>query len=319
MPVNESLLAAHRSYRDEAEGIEEEFIQPRIGSGSTVAVVSRPLGERRSTGWVVCPPFAMEQVHLGHLEVRGARALAREGFVVLRFHGQGYGDSEGDPIEVGLAQSIREVSDALDLLAEREGLERFGLLGARYGGMVAALLAEARRLPLLALWEPVVSGRQFMRDFIRSQLFMDLAEGARDAAGSDPDRVRGMLEREGVADVKGFPLTKRAHDEIGGVDLIRDLRTFGGSSLVLGVSRTERMTRGVARLAEHLHSLGGRCRDEVIQDQFAGHFGQYHYYVLGQELMKSDTLWDVTAALADRTADWAAQEDDLQSEGSAGS
>ena len=51
-----------------------------------------------------CPSFAMEQIHLGRMEVVMARVLAAAGFPVLRYHGQGYGDSqaEGAASEIGL-------------------------------------------------------------------------------------------------------------------------------------------------------------------------------------------------------------------------
>src|SRR5439155_562777 len=156
--------------------------------GRTVAVLSRPLGQSSSVGWVVCHSFGMEQIHLGRLDVLAARALAAAGFPVLRFHGQGYGDSEKGADAIGLSSHLAENADAVRLLQEQEGVERVGVLGARFGGMVAALVADRLDLPLMALWDPSVRGNLYIRDLLRRELLSKMAAGEDEVGPSEMER-----------------------------------------------------------------------------------------------------------------------------------
>src|SRR5438128_4485746 len=142
MPLNEELVRLYRSFEDPEAGVREEFHQPRLGPGRTVAVLSRPTGSSSSVGWVLCHSFGIEQVNLHRLEVLTARAMAAAGFPVLRFHVQGYGDAErrGEPVDV--QWHLDGAGDAVALVRELDGVSRVGILGARFGAMVAALTAH---------------------------------------------------------------------------------------------------------------------------------------------------------------------------------
>src|SRR5436309_14840502 len=106
MGIDLELLHRHARFEDQEAGYSEEFIQPRLGLGATVGVMSRPLGPSASTGWVICHSFGIEQVHLARMDVIAARALASAGFPVLRFFGQGYGDREQGAGVGGLASRV---------------------------------------------------------------------------------------------------------------------------------------------------------------------------------------------------------------------
>ena len=87
-------LEALRSYRDPQTGIGERFVGLELGGARSVGVLSTPSDDPQPTAWLVCHGFGAEQVNLQPMEVALARALAASGFSVLRYHGQGYGDSE---------------------------------------------------------------------------------------------------------------------------------------------------------------------------------------------------------------------------------
>src|SRR5205807_1730181 len=131
----------------------------------------------------------LEQMHLSRLDVVVARALAAAGFPVLRFHGQGYGDSEGTDEHIGLASHLADATDAIRLLSGQPGVERVGVLGARFGGTVAALAAEREGLGLMGLWEPMERGSQCLRDFLRARGFAELV-GQVEESGAAPRRPR---------------------------------------------------------------------------------------------------------------------------------
>lgn len=277
MAIDEALLERHGRRRDDLGGISETFVQPRLGSGMTVGVVSRPLGMAQPLGWVICHSFAMEQIHLGRMEVGLARAISAAGFPVLRYHGQGYGDSELGMRHADLSSHVADARDAVALMAGLEGVEQVGVLGARFGGLVAGFVADEGDLPFMALVEPVTRGAQYMRDFLRTQVFFDLV-GTSDNGGSPGmEKLREAIASRGWADIRGFKLSAQAYEEISGVSLLERMRRFHGSSFVLGVSRTDRFAPGLQALTDVLRQMGGDVEQGVVQDRLASNFGQHHH------------------------------------------
>jgi hypothetical protein len=323
------MLREHRSYRDGRARISEEFLRPDLGYGRTVAVVARPLDGLAQTGFVMCHAFGMEQMHLSRDETRLARALAAAGFPTLRIHGQGYGDSDQGMPTISLSSHLRDARVAAELLVERTGVSRVGAVGSRLGGTVAALIADERQLPLFAAIEPIVAGAHYMRDFLRTELFSSVAGEADDdffparsaAAGtarghaavgvdssgaSSPD-LRGQLADQGWADIKGFPLSRTAYEEISAIDLTSDVRRFRGRSVLIVVSRTGKPSVPLARLARHLETLGGATSLEVVTEPQAASFGQYHYGRDDRTGGKLDSLFQLRAILASTVTEWAVQ------------
>src|SRR5439155_21402197 len=206
-----------------------------------------------------------------------ARTLAAAGFPVLRFHGQGYGDSERDMSDIGLSSHLADATDAVALMAAQDDVHEVGIMGARLGGMVAALVADAQTLPYLAIWDPVVAGAQYMRDFLRSQLLHKMVQDAAQAGlardsdetpgsahGSETVDPRGQLETEGRADIKGFPLNRQAFHDLSGVNLAQDIKRYRGKSLLIALSRTDRMSPSLTKLEARLQELGGECTAQVV-------------------------------------------------------
>jgi alpha/beta superfamily hydrolase len=298
-----ALLVSHRQYEDKRTGITEEFLQPTLQGVRTVAVLSRPLGPARPVGWVICHSLALEQVHLARMEVVAARTLAAAGFPVLRYHGRGYGDSEGGE-DIGLGTHLADATEALELMRTIGGAERIGILGARFGGAVAALVADRQDLDLLGMWEPVTRGQQFMRDFLRARVFSEMADQLQPEGASGMDRIREELDAQGWADIKGFPLTRRAHDEIEQLDLTSDLTRFHGSALVVSVSKSGKPGPGLTKLADHLRSLGATCLVEAVHDPTAAQLGQFHFQTIQGGRAKRDTQFELDRSVADATRRW---------------
>ena len=126
MGVDRERIEALRSYVDRGLGIQETFVQPLIGGGRTIGVLSGPLDSPPLGGWVVCHSFGLEQVYLQSLESALARRLAATGFAVLRFHGRGYGDSELGTEHISLRSHVDDAQDAARVLSEATGVERIG-------------------------------------------------------------------------------------------------------------------------------------------------------------------------------------------------
>jgi pimeloyl-ACP methyl ester carboxylesterase len=305
MPIDEAVLRQHRGYEDPQLGLREEFLQPELGSGRTVAVLSRPTGPSQPVGFVLCHSFAAEQLHLSRLEAVIARRVAAAGFPVLRYHGQGYGDSEGRIQDIRLSTHLSDAKDAVSLMSELSGVERVGVMGPRLGGLVAALTADREGLDLLVAWQPVVSGQQYMRDFIRQLVLHSvvLQAGERASSKAAPSDLRAELRERGWLDVKGFPLSEAAFEEIAGLDLLRELRTFDGHSLVVSIGRTERVDPAIDKLVARLAELGGDCTHEAVRDPGGGQFGQHHHQNQPGGI-KIDRQFELADALAEVTVGW---------------
>ena len=264
--------------------------------------MTRPSGDASSIGWVVCHSFGLEQLHLTRLEAQLARSLAGQGFPVLRYHGQGYGDSERGMEDISLSSHLADASDAVDLMAGIEGVERVGLIGIRFGAAVAAMVTERRGLPFMVLVDPPARGSQYIRDFLWMGVFAKML-GRFD--GKDPSKsLLAELEAKGFADVKGFRLSRRAFDEISALDLTKELVRFRGAALIEAVTRAGKPGPGVSALAGHLRSLGADCSVEVLTDKYAVEFGQYHFHFLEATGAKRDIRLELDEAILRTTVDW---------------
>ncbi len=130
------------------------------------------------------PPFAEEMNKSRRMVALTALALAARGFAVLRIDPRGCGDSAG-------RFEHARWSDWLDdlLLAWRWLRSRFGitpwLWSLRAGALLAhALLPRLDAAPNILLWQPVLSGRQHLTQFLRLRVAADafaIAEPARRA------------------------------------------------------------------------------------------------------------------------------------------
>jgi alpha/beta superfamily hydrolase len=119
--------------------MKEEAVQ--FGTpGSLVGIVTSPtLGDERKPGVVLLNPGIVHRVGPGRIYVKIARALAAQGFSVLRFDFSGIGDSlvrlDNRPFE---ESSVDEACAAMTFLQGTRGITSFILVGG-CSGAVASL------------------------------------------------------------------------------------------------------------------------------------------------------------------------------------
>jgi uncharacterized protein len=135
-------------------------------------------------------PWAEEANKSRRMVAQTARALAAQGWTVLRFDVYGTGDSPGDLADACWEQWVDDLVRAFDWLQERTG--NAPVLWAMRAG---ALLADASRSRLLGasrllLWQPVTSGKTHLTQFLRLRVAADVIGG-----GSANTTTRILLEQ----------------------------------------------------------------------------------------------------------------------------
>ncbi len=179
---------------------------PRTGHGSDVGVL-------------ICTGLIQDAIlAYGSLRVL-ADDLAAAGYATLRFDYPGTGDSCDEAVDRDghWAAWQRSVDQAANWLRTTTGARRLVLVGLRLGTTLAALAAARREdVAALLLFEPVVSGRTYVRQLL---LEVEMLSGARPTRGED------LYLRE-------FRFAPSTLDQIGEVDL-RKLAFKAGTQVAL--------------------------------------------------------------------------------------
>lgn len=117
---------------------------------------------------VYVPPFAEEMNKSRRMAALQSRALVARGWHVLQIDPSGTGDSGGDFSDATWDGWLEDVEAARRWLFSQSGFEPW-LWGLRLGGLLASMSLSQRPEPGvgLVLWQPVVSGRQHLQQFLR--------------------------------------------------------------------------------------------------------------------------------------------------------
>jgi exosortase A-associated hydrolase 2 len=114
--------------------------------------------------------FAEEMNNTRRIAAVQTRAFADAGWTVLQIDLFGCGDSAGDFGDATWLRWLTDVLEAAEWLRKRTDRQPV-LWGVRVGCLLAAE-AASRMLPIpsLLLWQPVISGKQFLQQFLRLKI-----------------------------------------------------------------------------------------------------------------------------------------------------
>lgn len=182
----------------------EAFFLP-AASGQRFCLFHQPDPLTAVRGAVVyVHPFAEEMNKSRRMAALQAKALAAAGYAVLQIDLHGCGDSSGDFGDVTWEGWIEDVRLACDWLQQRSDADLW-LWGLRTGCLVASEAAARLSQPgKLLFWQPVVSGKQFLQQFLRLKLAGEMLSG--DSKGM-MDRLREQLAQGESVEIAGYLLS----------------------------------------------------------------------------------------------------------------
>lgn len=212
---------------DAARGVADVDWRPGYLAGSAGALHCVHLYPRRPAGGnargvVFCAPFA-EELNRTRRTVRlAAEAFAASGHEVLIVDLYGTGDSAGEFAEARWDGWVEDLAGAGRWLREVRGVEHVVYWGLRTGAALA-VSAAGHGAERLLLWQPVVSGRAFLTQFLRLRMLSDsmAGDGAEQGGGSNTGELRELLRAGHVIEVGGYALTESMCEALEAVDLMQ--------------------------------------------------------------------------------------------------
>lgn len=166
---------------------------------------------------VAVHPFGEEMNKSRRMVSLGARAMAAKGYAVLAIDLHGCGDSSGDLVQASWHDWIDDVLLARDWLAMRYPAPLW-LWGTRAGCLVAAEAARREQLNCnFILWQPQVTGRQVLQQFLRLKMASQMQQGA--AKGLTDSLQRDLVAGQTV-EVAGYRLGPEVALGLGGATLL---------------------------------------------------------------------------------------------------
>jgi pimeloyl-ACP methyl ester carboxylesterase len=180
---------------------------------------------------------------------RLATLLGAAGCHVLRFDYFGTGDSMGQSRDVNLRGCEEDIETAIEELRDTSGATRVALVGLRLGATLATQVAARKNkaVAALALWDPVVSGPEYLEELLGSPA---------GNSGGPPGSATAPGDGES-REVHGFPLSGALAGELRTIDLARLIPSLPARTRLIASSplhshdslRTELQRQGRADVA----------------------------------------------------------------------
>ena len=166
-------------------------------------------------------PFAEEMNKSRRMAALQARELAALGFGVLQIDLHGCGDSSGDFGDARWDTWKRDLALAHFWLSGRLGLP-VHLWGLRLGALLALDYSTGATEPVasLLLWQPVLSGKVFLTQFLRLRVANAMLSDDKEA-GNGTAALRAQLAAGETLEIAGYDLAPELAAAIEALDLAK--------------------------------------------------------------------------------------------------
>jgi len=198
----------------------EAFFLP-ADPGYRFCLLSAPPAGEPVRGAMLCVHAFAEEMNKSRRAVAvTARALAGRGWAVLQLDLLGCGDSSGDFGAATWPAWLDDVALGYRWL-EAKYRTQPAIWGIRLGGLLAARsLAKLAAQPDLVLWQPVLSGRVHLTQFLRLKVASDALGEA--AARTDTKALRQQLARGETVEIAGYALSPALAEPLDAAELELD-------------------------------------------------------------------------------------------------
>ena len=235
-------------------------------------------------------PFAEEMNATRRMAARQARTMAHAGYAVLQMDLMGCGDSAGQFEEASWETWVADVS-----LARRWMLECWPglawLWGVRAGCLLAAQACRQDGLPTrLLLWQPVLSGKQHLHQFLRLHMAGDMVRGESSRGTS---HLMQLLEQGEAVEVAGYRMSPALAQGLARADL--EALPAGSQIVCLerGDADSDNVSPALSAQVQRWLSSGCRAQAEVV-------VGSVFWQM--QESADSPTWWTTSLRCLDDAA-----------------
>ena len=179
--------------------------------GRIFVIHRHPCSLRARQGVVLVPPFAEEMNRSRRMLVLLAEALARCGYHAVLPDFYGTGDSEGEFSEASWHGWLDQLNCCVASMQNEYGVGSYSLVGLRTGALLATdYLKQFNACPdKLVLWQPVVDGEVYLKQFLRLRLASSMLAG--EEGENTQALVKSLADGE-VVEVAGYALTSKVAD-----------------------------------------------------------------------------------------------------------
>jgi exosortase A-associated hydrolase 2 len=244
--------------------MQEEAIRIESGGSRLSGVIHAPAGAPVGSV-LICEPLFEERKSAHRTLVDLARILCADGLGVLRFDYRGCADSEGDFPDFSVPDWLADIRAATDCMRQRFPGKPAGVLGLRLGATLAlTAMAEPGAAPFdfSALWEPVVSGRDYLDTELRKKLMKEMmtfgkSRCTREALMADLAAGRGI-------DFDGYRISPGLHRDLCARDLLQARDGLPRSCLIIGIGPSGRAPQTLSQLAGALKAELRMAREQPI-------------------------------------------------------
>lgn len=195
----------------------DAFFLP-ANSGHRFCLFYEPAPDEVQKGAVVyIHPFAEEMNKSRRMAALQAKRMAQAGYAVLQLDLYGCGDSSGDFGDASWSDWVADIKAACVWLRARCDVPLW-LWGLRSGCLLAAEAASQLDSPVsLLFWQPVVSGKQFLQQFLRLKIAGEMLGGEGKA---QMDKLRATLASGGSVEIGGYDLSSSLANGLGSAELV---------------------------------------------------------------------------------------------------
>ncbi|HJW25490.1 MAG TPA: hydrolase 2, exosortase A system-associated [Rhodocyclaceae bacterium] len=246
----------------------EAFFLPAAGGQRFCLFHPPPVAGRERGAVVFVHPFAEEMNKSRRMAALQARRLAAAGYAVLQVDLLGCGDSSGNFDDADWNAWLEDVRLAVAWLGRRSAAPLW-LWGLRTGCLVAAAAARELAGPVNFLfWQPTVSGKLYLQQFLRLKLAAALADG--ESRGMTR-ALRQLLAEGKAVEVAGYVLSPALAAGLEEADLAPPGRPGRTEWLELSAQAEASLAPASRKCLEAWRQAGHQVRERVVGGQ---HFWQ---------------------------------------------